>query len=291
VEICRVDADCASGVCLADGTCAPLPADAAPGTADGPAADAPEQPTADAAPALDADPALCSPNHDFSVSRAEVPIAAGLHATFRVALDATFDTAGTMVAGGTRAWNLNVAFGGDHGVLVETLPLAGQWFESSFAGASYATRLSDESDLLGVFEITGDALLLRGVVSPQGGFDRTELVYDPPAKILSFPIAMGASWTTMSTISGLTSGVASAATEKYESTVDAHGTLETPFGHFDQVLRVNVKLTRTIGIVPTVSRTHAFVSECFGTVATVSSQSGEADAEFNDVAELRRLAP
>ncbi|MEO7094268.1 MAG: hypothetical protein ABI175_13515, partial [Polyangiales bacterium] len=79
-------------------------------------------------------------------------------------------------------------------------------------------------------------------------------------------------------------------TESYDVKVDAKGKVVTPFGEFS-VLRLRTVLTRTVGALPTVTRTYGFVAECFGTVATITSNSNEASAEFTTAAEIRRLAP
>lgn len=234
---------------------------------------------------------LCSPNHDGIIDREEVPLQAGLTAKFDVASDVTFDTGGTDDGNGGFTWDMAQAFAGDQATLIETLPIAGQWFESDFAGATYAARLSDGDDLLGVFEITNTQLLLRGVVSPEGGAFQTNLEYSPPVVVLAFPFQEGDSWTTETTVSGLALGVITAYSEDYASSVDKHGTAKTPFADFP-VLRVHTELVRTQGLA-TLDRTqtHAFVSECFGTVATINSQSFESSTEFSDVGEVRRLAP
>jgi hypothetical protein len=237
----------------------------------------------------DGAPLSCTPDGDGVVARAEVPLRAGLHATFRVAADVAVSTAGT-TAGGVRTWDLTAALAGDHALLSETQPLAGTWFASTFAGATYAARLADGNDLLGVFEVTDEALLLRGVVSPAAGLTKTELTYDPPVKILAFPLQPGATFTTTSLVTGFASGVWSAYSEKYESQVDAEGQLKTPYGEF-HVLRVRTVMTRTVGLLVTTSRTFAFVTDCFGTVATVRSRDNESTAEFTQAAEVWRLSP
>ncbi|MBS1151239.1 MAG: hypothetical protein H6Q89_2937, partial [Myxococcaceae bacterium] len=79
-------------------------------------------------------------------------------------------------------------------------------------------------------------------------------------------------------------------TEKYESLVDKAGQAVTPFAQF-QVLRVKTVLTRTVALIPTVSRSYLFATECFGTVATINSNSGESQTEFSSAAEVRRLSP
>lgn len=277
---CASNADCASGFCRLDGTCAPLGGpDGAPGPDGGPAADGGDGGTA-----------LCQPDHDGVITRAEVPVAAGRRATFRVALDAPVDTGGQLQNDGSRRWDLATGLSGDHDVEVELAPIAGQWFAGAFPGATYATRLSDTEELLGVFEATEQALLLRGVVSSAGGASRTELVYDPPVQVLRFPIGNDAAWHTESTVSGQASGVWSYYSEDYDSQVDALGQLATPYGTFP-VKRVRVELTRTVGATVVTTRTFAFVAECYGTVASVVSEAYESEVEFNQAAEVRRLAP
>ena len=321
---CTTGAECASGACQADGRCVPVDGvdaspygsgvdvvigtDAADGSSgevalgpDGAVADVVE--TADGTPdtgAVSQDtgpdediappPGVCVPNKDGLVTRDEMPIAAGLHATYKVALDVDYDTEGKPGDGNARVWDLSGALPGDVSVLVEARPLEDTWFGDTFPGATYAARLSETEDLLGVFEATDDALLLRGVASIEDGLMKTELEYDPPVEVLAFPIERDATWSTKSTVTGLAKGVFVTYFEDYTSTVDAEGTLKAPFSDFP-VLRVNVELVRTIGFVPTTVRTHMYVTECFGTVGTVISKDYETESEFQEASEVRRLAP
>lgn len=288
---CRVGADCASGACTAEGTCA------APGGSSGeptPAVDSGGNvdPAADGGGSSSGDAAMpgCTPNKDGTITRAEVPIQAGLRATYRVAEDVDVDTAGVPQTDGTRAWDFSIALANDANVIVETMALTNKWYAPKYSGASYATKLRTSSDLVGVFETAPATVALRGVVSPDDGLYRTELAYDPSVAVLSFPLKMDATWTSDTNVSGVAVGVPSAYTEKYESIVDAKGTLKTPLGTFD-VLRVRVLLTRTIGFGVTKVRTFAFVTECYGTVATVTSEDDEGDIEFTRALEIRRIAP
>ncbi|MFO0761008.1 MAG: hypothetical protein U0359_31310 [Byssovorax sp.] len=236
----------------------------------------------------------CSPNNDGTITRAEVPLAAGLHATFKAAEDATVDTAGKLQGDGTKLWDLDVSLPGDHASIVETLPIEGQWFAADFAGATYASRLSDKSDLLGVFELTDSALLLRGVVSPvKDPISGTELTYATPIKILDFPLTVGKTWSTTSVITGSASGATCfgiACSESYDDKIDQKGTLKTPFATF-QVVRLRVDLTRNIGGLVTTSRSYFFVTECFGIVAKMVSKDYESSDEFTTAAEVTRLSP
>lgn len=285
---CRVGADCASGMCTAQGTCVPVAgADSSVDVGDS-GVDAHDAAT-DSSSTTDV-PLGCKPNGDDLITREELPFAAGLKATFRTATGVTVSTAGTPGAGGRRHWDFSAPLSGDHDVLVETLAPTGAWWSSKFPSATYATSLTSTADLLGVFQVTNDALLLLGQVSSADGSSRTELSYATPVPTLKFPLDPASAWKVSSNSSGTTSGVPSAYRDAYDSAVDAVGDVVTPFGTFP-VLRVRTVLTRTAGVVPTVVRTFAFVSDCFGPVVTVTSNPNETQQEFTNAAEIRRLAP
>lgn len=297
-DACQVGADCASGLCNLDGTCGAAATTTSTGAGgeggEGVGGDASSTTTTSSTTGAGGDgtggSGTCQANHDGTITRDEAPYGPGLHATYRAATDAQIDTAGAMQGDGSRIWDLTGALTGDHAKIVETLPIEGQWFESVFPGASYASRLSESQDLLGVFEITGAALLLRGVVSSVGGTTRTELTYAPAVTVLAFPLNEGDSFSTTSTLSGLLSGVIWTQTETYDSSVDAHGTMKTPFADFD-VLRIGVDLTRTVGFTVTTSRTYLFATECLGNVAKIISKDNELSSEFTQASEVERLAP
>lgn len=316
---CLVHADCDSGTCRPDGTCAPAQApdggadisarwqgdatrSGAPDTAAGGDATTPDGhvggPDAGAGTGSDTGGATpdaapsgsCKPNHDGTITAAEAPYGPNLAARFRVASNATVDLKGTALAGGQRAWDLSAKLTGDQDVLVKTLPLDGQWFASYFKGASYVAPMEAAGDLLGVFEVTSDALLLRGVASKDGGLFATRLAYDPPIALLAFPLKPGAKWQVKASVSGLAKGVIAAYSENYESEVDASGTVKTPYGTFP-TLRVRTVMKRQIALLSTTVRSFLFATECFGTVAAVRAKDDEPQAEFTQAAELRRLTP
>ena len=271
---CSRDEDCASHFCRADGTCGPAETDGGDG-------DAP----------IDMPAGPCTANHDGVIERAELPLAAGKMATFRIATNATWSTAGTSQPSGSRKWDLAVQLAGDADRLVALASPAGTWWQPSFPAATYATELVSTSDLAGVFGVSASGLALQGVVSPEAGFYRTELTYDPPAQILALPLQAGAAWSSTSTVSGTAQGAIVAYTEKYESRVDQVGTMKTPYGEFP-VLRVATVLTRTAGFSTLLTKhTFTWLAECFGPIATVQSQDFASATEFSDDAEVRRLAP
>lgn len=242
-------------------------------------------------PDMMVNPNVCLPNKDAKITRQEVPLRVGLNAKYRVGLDAAVSTAGEDAGGGLRRWSLSGELNEDRLVLVEAQSPLGRWFSPDFPEATYVTRLSETSELLGVFALNGDALLLLGVVSPTDGFTRTKLTYDPPITVLDFPLEPGKSWTTESSVTGTAQGVAVFYSEDYSSQVDAQGELVTPYGTFEQVLRVRTELERVIGFATTRKRTFSFVTECFGTVATIVSEDNESQVEFDQAAEVRRLSP
>ncbi len=298
---CVSGADCPSGMCGADGQCVPVSgtssgAETEEGSSSSEGAES--STTADSSASSEGDeststtgaPGDCMPpNGDGVIERLEVFFDPGLQVNFLAAQAVTFDTAGATIDGET-VWDMSVDFPGDHTSSGEYLTIEGQWFEPSFPGATYATRLTDADDLLGVFEATDSALTLRGVVSPVGGATRTELVYDPPVTVLSFPLVQGKSWESDATITGVALGVPTVYTESYENRIDASGVLRTAFGDYE-VLRLGVVLTRTLGIVNTVVRSYSFISECVGTVGTVRSNDNEDSVEFTQAAEVRRIDP
>jgi hypothetical protein len=273
---CTSDDQCASHFCKLDGTCGPAAIDAPPGQVDAPG---------------DAASGLCTPNHDGQITLAELPLAAGRSATFRIATNATWSTAGHANADGSRTWDLTGMLAGDADQTLALASPAGAWWQASYPAATYATALSASSNLLGVFEVDANGLTLVGVVSPSGGATSTALTYDPPVRVVTTPFITGTAWTSTSTVSGTAQGLAVAYTEQYDSRVDQVGTLAAPYGTFP-VLRIATDMTRTAGLATlTTNRTFTWAAECFGFVATATSQNFETQPEFSNDAEVSRLAP
>jgi hypothetical protein len=273
-ETCTVDEDCSSHFCKADGTCGPAPVDGSMDTGDA---------------GVDTPSGLCSPDHDGQITLDELPLVAGRSATFRVAGDATWSTAGTSHANGTHSWDLTSALTGDADRVISLGEPDGTWWRTDYPAATYTAPLAADSDLLGVFKVDASGVVLLGVVSPDAGTYKTNLEYDPPARILAVPFGAGSTWMTTSTVSGYAQGAIVAYTEKYESRADLVGQMKTPYGNFP-VIRVATDLTRTSGFSTLLTkRTFAWVAECFGSVATVQSQDFESSTEFSDDAEVRRL--
>lgn len=242
----------------------------------------------------DAEPSSCVANNDGVVERSEVTFRPGLQATFRVARDVQVDTTGRETEEG-RVWDYTKSYEGDHSEVVKLQPLEGRWFESEFPDGDYAMKLVGDSEELGVFRATSDALLLLGLVSPEDDGATTEIKYDPPVEVLKFPLQEGETWRTETEASGThavwSPFVEISWDETYFNEVDAEGTLKTPYGTFD-VLRVRTRLEQDnpAGFPRGEIRTFAFVAECFSTVATIRSDRGEDEVEFEEAASIRRIA-
>lgn len=309
---CQVGADCASGVCESDGKCGPVSSTHAdsgtagsdgglPGSDGGVGDDASDDaPFGDdtGSPFPGVDGGLCTPDNNGVITRDEVPMQAGLHANYEFAENVTVDSAGVMNANGSYSWDLTgpfqasgtMPYDADHTVLVTTNDPTGQWFSSAFTDATYTTKLSDTADLLGVFEASSSALELLGVVSPTSGNGQTELTYKTPIDAIAVPLMLGSSWTSNSVVTGTAEGLESDYTEEYVNKVDAQGTLKIPYGTFN-VLRIQTVLTRNdLGVV-TVTRSFSFVAECFGSVASITSQTDETTVNFTNASQVQRLTP
>lgn len=265
------------------------------------------------ASAPDAGPQGCQPNNDGTITKAELPIVLGAQMKMRVGTNAPVSTAGAMVSG-VRTWDLSGALPGDKDVVFEPKAVAGQWFESSYPTGQYAVRMNGVQDTLGILQADASNLWLLGMASPMASPGATEVTYHQPVPTLAYPLQLGAKWSGTGIIGGSYQGkdyscvtVTGSCTPSplccvrhvYTSEVDAAGRLVTPYGAFD-VLRVKTVLDieymlyglwYPVPAAPSRVRSYAFVSECFGTIASITSQDDESSVEFTSASEVRRLAP
>jgi hypothetical protein len=309
---CEQGSDCPSGACTANGRCVDESSSAAMGSDDSSdessgtssvsggsstSTTTTTSSTTDATTGTDTGPTtdgsgdtgmMGQCNFDGVITRDEVPFEVGAAANFVIAKGVEVDTAGTVQPGGERAWDYSGTFAGDMTQMLGLMPLEGNWFADDFPDATYVASIPGVDDLWGVYSVTESALLLVGVVSPEDGNFRTLVEHDPPVTVLSFPLEVEASWTTDASVSGLFNGIISNYSETYDTQVDARGQLSTPFGDLP-VLRVRIELTRQVGLQTTTVRSFLFVTECFGSVASIVAQDNEPSIEFTNAKEIRRL--
>ena len=295
VDTCRTDGECSGGACVA-GRCRPLAgADLTVGDGSPSAIDlATSVGAADGGPSLDltlagdATAPACSFDNNGIIERKEEPFLVGLGGLF--AVNAAGSTVPVKLAAQNGAWDFSAAVANERKVFDELLAPTGQWWSADFANASYAERIDDGQALFGVFHVTDTRLELLGVVSDQGGLQKTELTYATPIAVLQFPLSMGSTWTAESDVSGSAGGFAVFAHDKYQFTVDARGMTRVPVGTFD-TLRLRMNFSETVGGFPTLTRVqYLHLAECFGAVARIRSKDNEPSNDFTDAAEYRRLA-
>lgn len=307
---CRVNADCASGVCSSDGRC--LAADAGTVVDTGtPPVTGDDDDEVEVRPIDDGGGLTkkgCIANNDGVINADEVPTRAGLHGIFRFGTKALVSTEGTDIGNGKRRWDFSKTLNGDSNVLIETLSLKEKWYGPKFPNGSYATPIGKSPDLLAIFAKSDDGnLTILGAASSYDGPYRTELINDKAVEVLKFPLKKGNKWSSgVINVTGVAPYPAAptspsgpyAYKDTYENEVDGEGELLAPLGTFN-VLRVRIVLTRTFpappvdGGVPIVitTRQFAFVTECYGNVASISSELNEPNVEFTNAADIRRIAP
>ena len=230
------------------------------------------------------EPENCWPDHNDQIDLMEVPVLPGVTQNYLKANDVLVDTRG-------EDWDLIPSLMDERQISVRLEIIDDQWFAPTFPEATYVAPIAGEEALLGVYEVTQTQLLLRGIVSEsEEPHLKTELTYTPPAIIMSFPLKIGYSWESTSTITGLYPLGVAYYFETHQSEVDVQGMMNTPLADFE-VMRVNSQLTRTVGLIVTTRRNHFYLAECFGVVTSITSHDDEPDRLFSEASEIRMITP
>lgn len=301
--ICQENRDCEKDEWCNGGVCRPLakePTHPDAGTERSPSPDAkpgkdgshrethPEQKTEQKP---DRPPAFCTPNRNGKLERSELLFKVGTSVTYREAASVTVDLKGSTNNEGKTVWNFVGPYAGSKKVVDELQPMKGAWFEKLYPDATYASILDRSLGLVGVFQVTGDALLMRGVASEKAS--STKLKYDTPIKLFQFPMEVGTKWTSTGTSTGTMRSVPFFRMhETYVFEVDAKGIAKTPAGEFP-VIRLKLKLTQqqySPALFRRTGYTYYFLSECFGIVARVDSKQYETNPLFTRAASLKLLS-
>jgi hypothetical protein len=284
---CRTDDDCGAGQACVVGQCRALAnADLSGVVADMGA-------PADFATPIpdgwnpDALTSMCALNGDGTITRAEEPFVVGLGALF--AVNAPGTTVPVNVVPQNNTWDFSAAVSSEGKQFDQLVGPSGQWWAADFPTATYGERIDDGQQAYGVFRVSPDKLEMLGVVSDQDGVQKTELTYATPIVVLQFPMSVGTTWTAESDVSGVASGFAFFAHEKYTFAVDKRGMTKVPAATFD-TLRLKMSYTQTYGALVTTRISYLHLAECYGAVARVRSQDNETSADFTQAAEYRRLA-
>nr|MBK7070190.1 hypothetical protein [Deltaproteobacteria bacterium] len=243
-------------------------------------------------PIPDAGPGVtCRGNRDGTIARGEVVFAPGVEVRYRINPSNTLanvNARGVVNPDGTRLWDFTDRTG--DAVTLSLSTSAGQWWQSRFPTAQYASRIDPRSPNLGVYRAGDVSVELLGLVAPSEA-TMTVVPYEPGVAVLRFPLAMGATWTAESTTrDAMVEGTPVASMDRYVFTVDARGTVRLPELTFTDALRVRVELTQRFPAGPGVRKIqYLWLVECYGEVARMTSQDGELDPDFTSAVEFRRL--
>ena len=179
--------------------------------------------------------------------------------------------------------------------LPATASLATSWFAPMFPRGELIAPLDVGHTVVGVLARDAQAISLLGIAStlPDPPEGKTLVIYDAPIPLYVFPIATGATWSSVGTISsghGTIDGLPFIGENRYEVSVDAAGELDLPELSFTQVHRIDTRVTVQPSSGPAVTRRSvSFVFECFGEVARATSRDGETASDFRVAQEVRRL--
>src|SRR5579872_4332426 len=102
----------------------------------------------------------CSGNHDAVIDRSELVFPTGTSVNYLINPPGTTVPVAPDGAPGADGleWDLTSTAGDVHALLLDTV--SDKWFASSFPSASYAVVSDLQTGILGIFQVTNDALLL-----------------------------------------------------------------------------------------------------------------------------------
>lgn len=251
------------------------------------------------ATAYDAGPSAalaCVPNLDGKIEANELQAAIGVPARYLVSAagkSRTVDLVGKVDAEGRRVWDMSATSLDDQAAVIRAQAIDGKWYAASFPGAKFVAPFDAGDAIEAIYSSDAHAIYLLGLASttadpPEG---RTLYVYDAPIALYRFPLAAGVHYTQTGKATNATlRGLPFAATDTYDVSVDAAGTVILPELTFTQALRVRTQLTISpaVGKVTT-QRQVSFFFECFGEVARATSANDEPTDDFSTAVEIRRL--
>src|SRR5262249_13738795 len=138
----------------------------------------------------------------------------------------TVDLNGTVDAQGHRIWDFGADYADDQVAHVAAQPLNGLWFAASFPGGQFVVPVDAGGTPVGVYSDDGSTLLLHGIASAQQNAPEgvTLLPYQAPIALYRYPLEVGKSWVSSSTVmNGTARGLPYAGRDTYEVSIDAAG--------------------------------------------------------------------
>ena len=253
-------------------------------------------------------PLSCVPNLDGRIDSHELAPTLNIAAAYLVSpalpqlsQDGTMiDLVGHVDDDGGRVWDWSRPEESDRLARLTAVPLTGQWYAPHFPNGEFVLAVDAGETTFGIYSHDETALRLHGIASavqePQE--KKTLLVYETPIDFFSFPLEVGAKWTTTAKVrNGTLNGISPwSQDEVYENEVDAAGELRLPDFTFTQAMRLRTKATiKPLAVGQEVAlRQVSFVFECFGEVARATSTVFTSDADdpgpdFVKAHEVRKL--
>jgi hypothetical protein len=220
-------------------------------------------------------PPSCTGDNDGTITAAELPVAAGVVARYRIGQNVEIDVDGVVDDDGVIVWDLSRPDPSDEPVASLTAEsIDDQWFADLFPTATLLAPLSPDNAQQGPVVIDDDGWTLLGAVSrdEQPAEGTTRVVYDQPTTLYPLPLSVGTrARSTSRADNALLLGVPTSFVDETDVVVARRGRLILPDLILDNTLQVTVRLRRTLvaGDVQQVS--HHFVHECLGQVARFSS--------------------
>jgi hypothetical protein len=236
-------------------------------------------------------PLACLPDLDGTLVAAEVPVVLGVPLDYYVGANVAVDVAGAG-SGDTRRWDWSLERPDDDVEPTIAGALGTRWYAGQFPGGQFVAPAAGGLD--GVYAKDEQGVYLLGLASPTDAAPtRTILRYAAPVAVLRFPLAEGARWSEVGTISGGTlNGLPYNGADTYDLAADARGELHLPYVRFVDALRVRTLVTSrpAVGGGTTTRRQVGFWAECFGEIGRATSRANEAAEDFTTAEAQRRLA-
>lgn len=238
----------------------------------------------------------CVPNLDGKIEATELKAALGVEVNYLVSPAGQareVDLVGTVDGAGHRYWDFSTDYAADAKITISASSLNGKWYQSSFPNGQWVAPLDAAGTTEGVYSADDQAIYLQGAASkdesPSDG--QTLLVYDQPVAVYRFPLEKGASWVSVGKVeNGMIRGLPYAGTDTYEIADVATGEMALKDFTFTQVHRLTTKVTLSPAAGSTqVTLQSGFVFECFGEVVRATAETGEANTDFTQAAEVRKL--
>ncbi|MBL8917310.1 MAG: hypothetical protein JNJ54_00495 [Myxococcaceae bacterium] len=241
-------------------------------------------------------PLECVPNLDGRIEATELKTALGVPVRYLVNPTGTrrpVDLAGVTDGAGRRIWQLSTDYADDQLATISASTLEGKWYRASFPSGQFVAPLDLGGAIEAVYLNDGATLLLLGYASKDEApaVGKTLVVYSSPIAALRFPVTPGQQWISASEVRNATvRGLPYAGRDTYTLRIDAAGTLDLPDVTFTQAMRLRTMLSIEPAVGASVIRRQTgFFFECFGEVARAVSADNEANDDFTQTTELRRL--